>query len=76
MVLTDRSGATRVYRTDGLRFASWDLDRRVIDEEGDSWTLNESRLTSSDGRELYRLLAQRAFWFGWYAAYPNTRLVS
>ena len=75
VVLTDRSGANRVYRTDGLRFASWDRDRRAIDEEGASWTLSESRLTSSDGRELERLPAQRAFWFGWYAAYPNTRLV-
>ncbi len=75
VVLTDRSGANRVYRTDGLRFASWDMDRQVKDQEGGTWTLSETRLVASDGRQLERLPAQRAFWFGWYAAFPNTRLV-
>ena len=27
------------------------------------------------GRKLRRLPAHRAFWFGWHAAYPDTRLV-
>ena len=27
------------------------------------------------GRVLHRIPAQRAFWFGWYAAFPHTRLV-
>lgn len=75
VVLTDRSGANRVYRTDGVRFESWDLDRQVEDDQGTTWTLDENRLVASDGRDLERLPAQRAFWFGWYAAYPNTRLV-
>jgi hypothetical protein len=75
VVLTDRSGANRAYRTDGLRFTSWDLDRQAKDEEGATWTLGENRLVASDGRQLERLPAQRAFWFGWYAAFPNTRLV-
>lgn len=75
VVLTDRSGANRVYGTDGQRFASWNLDRQVKDEQGTIWTLGEDRLVASDGRELERLPAQRAFWFGWYAAFPNTRLV-
>ena len=75
VVLTDRSGANRVYRTNGLRFASWDLDRLVEDESGTQWTLSEDRLVASDGRRLERFPAQRAFWFGWYAAFPDTRLV-
>ena len=37
--------------------------------------LREEKLRARDGRELLRLAAQRAFWFGWYAAYPETRLV-
>jgi hypothetical protein len=75
VVLTDASGANRVYRTGGLRMESWDLDRQAIDENHVEWTLSESRLASSDGRELKRLPSQRAFWFGWFAAFPSTRLV-
>ena len=75
VVLTDRSGANRVYRTGGLRFSEWDQDRSLVDVAGDSWELSEGRLRAQDGRELLRLAAQRAFWFGWYAAYPQTRLV-
>ena len=75
VVLTDRSGANRVYRTGGVRFATWDGDRTAVDTAGEVWELSEGRLLARDGRELPRLPAQRAFWFGWYAAYPATRLV-
>ena len=75
VVLTDRSGANRVYRTGGVRFTEWDRDRAAVDADGVSWELSEDRLRAPDGRELPRLPAQRAFWFGWYAAYPETRLV-
>ncbi len=75
VVLTDRSGANRVYETKGLRFGRWDLDRLAVDEAGGRWTVSESRLESADGRVLYRLPAYRAFWFGWYSAYSHTRLV-
>lgn len=75
VVLTDRSGANRVYQTGGLRFASWDQDLQVTDGQGNVWTLSEDKLTAEDGRTLDRYAAQRAFWFGWFAAYPETRLV-
>ena len=74
VVLTDRSGANRVYATDGLRFTEWDRDRGLVDAAGDRWRLSEGELRAADGRRLPRLPAQRAFWFGWYAAYPDTRL--
>lgn len=75
VVLTDPSGANRVYEAKQITFKSWDGDRTAIDEAGTSWTLSESRLETADGRTLLRLPAHRAFWFGWYAAYPHTRLV-
>ena len=73
--LTDDSGASRVYKTGGIKFAKWDQKQKVFDAAGDTWTLSESRLTAADGRTLKRLPAHRAFWFGWYSAYPQTRLV-
>lgn len=75
VVLTDQSGAHRVYESEGVRFTEWDRDSTVVDSEGGRWTLNEVRLESTDGRVRNRLPAHRAFWFGWYAAYPHTRLV-
>lgn len=37
--------------------------------------VGEDALSGSEGRTLKRLPAHRAFWFCWYAAYPETRLV-
>ena len=75
VIFTDESGANRVYDPQGVSFASYDGDRTVIDAEGQEWTLDEDALTASDGRTLPRLPAHRAFWFGWFAAFPETRLV-
>jgi len=75
VILTDRSGAHRVYEASDVRFADWDQETLVVDAEGTRWTLNEAGLESADGRVRSRLPAHRAFWFGWYSAYPHTRLV-
>jgi hypothetical protein len=75
VVLTDRSGANRVYATGGVRFESWNREDRVVAVDGETWFLTESALVASDGRRLARLPSQRAFWFGRFAAYPQTRLV-
>ena len=37
--------------------------------------MSEQVLTAEDGRMLHRIPAQRAFWFGRYAAFAHTRLV-
>jgi hypothetical protein len=75
VVLTDASGANRVYETGGRLFSDWDDDRTLVDEGGGVWTLSEAALESSKGDVLERLPAHRAFWFGWYAAFSETRLV-
>jgi hypothetical protein len=75
VVLTDESGASRVYETQGRVFKRWDSVQIATDRNGVKWTLHEDRLESAAGDRLARLPAHRAFWFGWYAAYPDTRLV-
>ena len=75
VVLTDPSGANRAYASGDVKIASYDGDRTVQDGTGVTWTMEERALTAEDGRVLHRLPAQRAFWFGWYAAFPHTRLV-
>ncbi len=76
VALTDKSGAIRVYENKGLRFKQWDHEHKVMDENGLAWTLSESKLESEKGDVLSHLPANRAFWFGWYSAYPHTRLVN
>ena len=75
VVLTDPSGANRAYASEDVTFARYDGDRRVEDKSGMIWTMDEHALTAEDGRVLRRIPAQRAFWFGWHAAFPSTRLV-
>lgn len=75
VVLTDASGANRVYESAGVRFAGWDGESTASDRSGGSWKVAEDRLAGPGGRALKRLPAHRAFWFGWHAAYPSTRLV-
>ena len=75
LVLTDTTGANRVYDPKGMTFKSFDGDRTAVDSTGKKWTLSESKLVSADGAILKRLPYNRAFWFGWHATYPNSRLV-
>ena len=75
VVLTDTSGANRVYESQGVTFAQWDQRATVRDSGGDTWQVDEAALTSAAGKSLKRLPAHRAFWFGWHAAFPATRLV-
>ncbi len=75
VVLTDASGANRVYESRQVTFASWDFATAARDSRGNAWHVDESRLTGPNGETLKRLPAHRAFWFGWHAAFPDTRLV-
>ncbi len=75
VVLTDRSGANRVFNSSGITFSAYDQKGTVIDKEGVRWTVTEDGLKAENGKMLERLPYHRAFWFGWFAAYPNTRLI-
>ncbi|MEO7727250.1 MAG: DUF3179 domain-containing protein, partial [Burkholderiales bacterium] len=75
VVLTDASGANRVYAARDIVFASWNGDDTARDRAGRDWKVTESQLDGPGGAALKRLPAHRAFWFGWYSAYPDTRLV-
>ncbi|NKB77651.1 MAG: DUF3179 domain-containing protein [Gammaproteobacteria bacterium] len=75
VVFTDPSGANRVYQSGGITFSSFDGNRTIIDNQQQIWHLTEDAITAEDGTKLSRLPAHRAFWFGWFAANPDTRLV-
>ncbi len=76
IVLTDRTGANRVYKLGNQAFKNFDQDRTLVDSKDEIWTLYEDKLYNNNtGESLARLPYHRAFWFGWHAAFPNTRLV-
>jgi Protein of unknown function (DUF3179) len=78
LAITSPRGANRVYALGGnsVVFQSRPVTGDLIDTSGRSWRLTEDALTLSDGSiALPRVVAQRAFWFGWYAQYPATQLI-
>lgn len=76
LVLTDTSGAHRVYDPLGFDFVSYDRDSTIVDSQGNEWRLTEEKLASPNHEASPpRLPHRRAFWFGWYAVFPETRLV-
>ena len=76
LILTDRSGANRVYDPKGVNFVNYDRDSTITDSDGNRWVLSENNLTAENGgQRLPALPYHRAFWFGWHATYPETRLI-
>lgn len=76
VILTDKTGANRVYAVGDRRFTKYvPSDNYALDDQGNKWTLHENHLKNDQGETLDRFEAFNAFWFGWRAAYPNTVLI-
>ena len=59
-----------------IAFDSQPVTDVLVDTSGRKWSLSEDDLTLSDGAvSLPRDVAHRAFWFAWYAQYPETLLL-
>lgn len=46
----------------------------IADSQGGVWQVTEQALIGPAGRELPRLPGHLAYWFGWYAFFPDTLL--
>ena len=75
VVVTDASGANRVFGSEDIKFKKNKEDGMVKDTDGQLWTVAEEHMTSTDGRVLNRLPYHRMFWFAWFNTYPESRLV-
>jgi hypothetical protein len=75
VILTSREGASRVYEARSHQFRTFTREGSVIDAGGRAWTLTETHLVSDEGERLPRVPAHSAFWFGWYAQFPETLLI-
>ncbi len=74
VVVTSAEGANRVYDANDVRLDRHLDESRVADATDGAWRISEDALERDDVR-LVRLPAQRAFWFGWYAQFPDTVLI-
>jgi hypothetical protein len=77
VVVTSPNGANRAYQSRSVLFVKLLNDGRLQDTTGQTWRVDEDALVPESGRGLFlgRIPAQRAFWFGWHAQFPNTELV-
>ena len=78
VILTDITGANRVYDIGEVRFTQQLDGEYCTSNSGVRYRITESALVPVDGSgsdSLLRLPAHRAFWFGWVAAFQNTTLV-
>ena len=78
LIVTSRRGANRVFAlgsSDVAFQAATTASDVVRDGDGRDWRVTEDGLVGPDGTTLPRTSAQRAFWFGWRAQYPETLLV-
>ena len=77
VVVTSAEGANRVYDAQDVRFVRHVDEQRVTDQMGRAWRITEEALAldSAPSVQRVRVPAQRAFWFGWYAQFPDTELI-
>lgn len=78
LAVTSRQGANRVYALGRhpVVFPSRAASGELVDTTGRAWNVTEASLALVDGAvSLPRVVAHRAFWFGWYAQYPETLLL-
>ncbi len=73
-IVTSRAGANRVFDTGDRRFERLVDDERVVEDNGEVWQVTEDALVAGAVR-LRRVPAFRAFWFGWVAQFPGTKLI-
>ena len=76
VVIMSASGANRVYRLDRA-VPEQPEGPNVLDVDGRRWRVTEDALIpeSAEVTPALRVPAQRAFWFGWFAQFPNTKLI-
>jgi hypothetical protein len=77
VVITTGKGANRAYHAGDTVFPAQPAGTAITDAAGNRWHVKEPGLVREANPELMlpRVSAQRAFWFGWYAQFPETLLI-
>ncbi len=62
----------RAFRRGERTFQLGDSADLLLDEAGREWRVTEEALLGPDGERAPRLNGHLAYWFGWYAFFPDT----
>jgi len=76
LVADPESGAVRAYRRQDHVFAEGPSSRQLVEPAtGERWVVADDFLRPASGAgPLERFAGHRAYWFGWYAFFPETEL--
>lgn len=82
VVADPESGAARAYRSGGRTFAPGARPDELVDGTGVRWTAGDEALAPTGPEAavvpmngpLERIPGHQAFWFGWYAFFPDSEL--
>jgi hypothetical protein len=67
-------GEVRAYARMGETFSPGPDAETLVDASGHAWQVTEDALLGPGGQSAPRLGGHLAYWFGWYAFFPNTLL--
>lgn len=70
----DAGGEVRAYKRGAEIFAPGSNADSVIDAKGNVWCVTEEALLGPDGARAERVGGHLAYWFGWFAFFPNAQL--
>jgi hypothetical protein len=68
----DSGGEVRAFNRGDHIFSPGPQADIVMDKQGDIWQVAEDALVGPDGEMAPRLGGHLAYWFGWFAFFPNT----
>jgi hypothetical protein len=71
-VTYEAGSAVRAYARGDHIFTLGPDGAALLDEMGENWQVTEEALIGPEGQQLARLGGHLAYWFGWYAFFPNT----
>jgi hypothetical protein len=73
-VTYNSGGEVRAYERGGHTFSPGEAPDTLLDERGRVWEVTEGALVGPEGETAPRLGGHLAYWFGWFAFFPNTQL--
>jgi hypothetical protein len=71
-VVYDSGGEVRAFLRGNETFSPGPTEDLVLDASGREWSVTEDGLVSPDGELAPRFNGHLAYWFGWFAFFPNT----
>jgi hypothetical protein len=72
----DSGGEVRAFERGDWEFMPGPEAGAILDQAGAEWRVTENALLGPEGNELPRLPGHLAYWFGWYAFFPQTEVYS